>query len=72
MLNEDDSLSDRTDRLEAAGRRITGAFSLWDHWSEDERRTTVLEFLKVPSNLHCIIIYTMPSNLHCIHVYTMS
>lgn len=47
MLNEQDSLSDRSERLEAAGRKLSGAYSLWQHWSEDERQATLLEFLKV-------------------------
>ena len=47
MLNEQDALSDRFERLDSAGRKLTGAFSLWDNWSEDERKATVLEFLKV-------------------------
>lgn len=47
MLNEQDSLSDRSERLEAAGRKLSGAYSLWQDWSEDERQATLLEFLKV-------------------------
>jgi len=47
MLNEQDSLAERRESLEAAGSVLTGAYTLWDHWSEDERRFTVMAFLKV-------------------------
>lgn len=47
MLNEQDALSHRFERLDSAGKKLTGAFSLWEDWSEDERKATVLEFLKV-------------------------
>ena len=47
MLNEQDSLAERRESLEAAGSVLTGAYTLWDHWSEDERRFTVMTFLKV-------------------------
>ena len=53
MLNEQDSLSDRSERLEAAGRKLSGAYSLWQHWSEDERQATLLEFFKV----FCVYIH---------------
>lgn len=47
MLNEQDALPDRFERLEDAGKKLKGMFSLWKDWSEDERRATILEFLKV-------------------------
>ena len=47
MLNEQDTLADRSERLEAASQKLTRAHSLWDHWSIDEKKATLIEFLEV-------------------------
>ena len=56
MLNEQDTLSDRSERLAAAGSKLTEAFSLWERWSGDKKQATVLEFLKV--YIFLVINYT--------------
>jgi hypothetical protein len=56
MLNEQDTLSDRSERLAAVGSKLTEAFSLWECWSGDKKQATVLEFLKV--YIFLVINYT--------------
>ena len=49
MLNEHDTLVERSERLEAAGSKLVEAFSHWKHWSENKKQATMLDFLKVYS-----------------------
>lgn len=55
MLNEHDTLSARSERLEMAGQKLSGAYSLWEYWSHDEKKTTLMEFLKVKFFTNIII-----------------
>ena len=47
MLNEHDTPSEHSERLEAASSKLVEAFSNWEHWSGDKKQDTVLDFLKV-------------------------
>lgn len=46
MLNEQASLDERQQALESIGSRLVGAYSLWEHWSVDERKHTLLTTIK--------------------------
>ena len=37
----------RRERLELAGSKMGGAYSLWEHWSEDEKKFHFTDVLKV-------------------------
>lgn len=47
MLNEQDTLDERRERLELAGSKMGGAYSLWEHWSEDEKKFHFTDVLKL-------------------------
>lgn len=46
MLNEAGTLNEREEKMDAVGGRIAGRHRLWELWSEDEKRYTVVIILK--------------------------
>ncbi len=61
----------RRERLEAIGSQLTGSYSLWEHWSGDERLHHVLRVLKVHvcvSHVYCIISHVYCMCVTCIPV----
>ena len=47
LLNEQESLAERSTRLEAAGHIVRDSSTHWRHWSEEEKRSALLKLLKV-------------------------
>ena len=49
LLNEQESLAERSSRLEEAGQRVREASFHWETWSEDDKQSALLDLLKVLS-----------------------
>ena len=47
LLNEQESLAERSTRLEAAGHIVRDSTAHWRRWSEEEKQPALLKLLKV-------------------------
>ena len=54
LLNEQESLADRATILESVAELVGDAAIHWEVWSDEEKKSALLELLKV--NIECVCV----------------